>query len=426
MAQQIRVPVEELQEEQIRVPVDQLEREPDFRSEVVGDTSKLDRLLALLPMAGGAAGGIIGGIGGTIGGIGVGGIPGAVGGATLGGVTGESLRQLLSMLLQDEGPRTVRESATGMAKQGAIEGGAELAGGMLMRGAARAGRSLIDNAIRPPETLLREFPNVIDTAIKERVPVGRGVLSRLRGSQQAKGLLRESSRTTRGLLREAGEAGTRFSPQEIAADEIAKLAGAIKNQPISGPDLRRLSDMTMTYLREHGEAMTPQAVKDMKRAAQALAKSVFKAQQAGSSVAADQALGARFNEAIASGAKTALETIEGIAQSEARTRNLIGLTRAVTKAEARRLPLVTEGVSGAAAVIASLAQPGGGADDRLRNALVAWAVTRGLGSPRSISRAGLHLTSAQVQEALRQVPRLAEAVSAQINAGPSVEPGRPR
>ena len=384
--------------------------------------SIVDRLVSMLPTAGGIGGGIAGGIGGTAFGLGVGGAPGAIGGAALGGAFGESLEQIINRLRGQDVPATPMQAAVPIMKEGLTQGAIEGVGLGIAKGAGSLGRSFLENAVRPPETILREFPNVMETIAKERLPVGRGLVpGTLKGSQQAKGLLRTSSRNTRQLLQGASSTGQTFAPQQIAAKRISELADQIRTQPISGPDLRRLSDMTMAYIREHGAAMTPQAVKDMKQAAQSIAKPIFKAQQAGGGVSADQALGARFNAAIASGAKDALETIKGIAESEGRTQSLIGATRAITKAEARRLPLATESLSGAAAVISAIAAPGSGADDRVRNALVAWAVARGIGSPRTISRTGLMLTGKQAQLALREVPRLAQAAAAYLNADQTVE-----
>jgi len=394
--------------------------EPNFKTEVIGDTSKIGRLVGLLPTLGGAAGGVIGGIGGTVGGFGVGGVPGAVAGAGLGGITGESLRQLIQKLRGVEPPGTAMDAATDLAKEGGLQAVYELGGQGLMRGASAAGRSLIENAVRPPIGLVKEFPNVMETIVKNRLPVGRGLVplpGAKSGSQQAKALLQKSGATTRNLLKEAGEAGTTFEPQQMAAKQISDLAASVKDQPISGPDLKRLSTMVLTYLDEHGAAMTPQAVKDMKRAAQTIAKPVFKAQQAGGGVSADQALGARFNEAVASGAKDALETIKGIAASEAQTQSLIGATRAIRQAELRRLPLAAEGISGAAAVVGAMLQPGSGLDDKLRNGATAWLIARGLASPRSISRQGLALTAEQTQQLLRQFPRLGDAVMKQLSVG---------
>jgi len=356
----------------------------------------------IAPMALGAAGGIIGG----------------PVGAAAGGFVGEAAKQVVQRGHDDPGvPATAGGQLRDMLTSGAKEGALELGGRVVMGAASRLGRSLVDNAVRPAPNLAKEFPDVIDTVIRERIPVGRNVLPWTRsGSQQAKGLLRESARTTRGLLRQAGEEGVTFSPQQIAAKDIADLAQRIGNQPISGPDLRRLSAMTVTYLKEHGEAMTPQAVKDMKQAAQSLAKPVFRAQQAGGGVTADQALGARFNEAVASGAKTALETIAGIADSEARTQRLIGATRAVRQAEVRRLPLMAEGLSAASAVIGALLQPDSGLDDRVRNAALAYLTARGISSPRAMSRVGLSLTGPVIQGLLQQVPRLAYAVATELQA----------
>lgn len=378
--------------------------------------SLVDRGVDALPMLGGIAGGITGGIGGTVAGVGVGGAPGAIGGATLGGSAGEALRQLVNRARGRETPATAGQAAASIGKEGLIQGASEAGGRVLAGGARVIGKSLVENAVRPTMTMVKEFPDVVGTIVRERLPVGRALPGATPGSTQAKRLLQASSQHTRELLKGAEQAGIRFNPQQIAAQNISDLAGEIRKQPLSGPDLKRLSAMTMQYIKEHGAAMTPQAVKDMKQAAQALAKPVFRAQQAGGAVTADQALGARFNEAIASGAKQALETISGIAASEGRTQGLIGATRAIRQAETRRLSLAGEAISGSSAIVAGLLSSRD-LPESLQRGVTAWLVVRGLASPRTISREGLALTSAQAQQLFRQFPRLGVEVVRRLQAG---------
>jgi hypothetical protein len=153
--------------------------------------------------------------------------------------------------------------------------------------------------------------------------------------------------------------------------------------------------------------LTPLAVKEMKQAAQGLAKPIFRARNAGNVVPAGESLKANFNEAIASGAKDALEGIDGVAASEARTRGLIGATKAIRRAEVRRLPLMAEV---AAPVVGGVAggATGGDLEGRARNAVggvSAALLTRALLSPRTTSRAALGLTTPAIQQVLRQMPR---------------------
>lgn len=359
-----------------------------------------DMAVGALPTVGGIAGGVIGGIGGTVAGMGVGGVPGAIGGAALGGGAGEALRQLIDRARGAEAPETPLGAAQQIATRGALEGGSELAGAGLMRGARMAGRGLMDFAIRPAPTMAEEFGDIAGTAIKERLPVGR--LGRTSGSQQAREALRQSARTTRGLLTEAERAGVAFNPEAFARGPVTEIVGEIAKQPLSTAELNHVSRLFTEYIGTQPGRMTPGAVKDMKQAAQRIAKPIFRALNRGDVVPAGESIKAQFNKAIAEGAKGALETIPGVGASEARTQGLIGATKAIRRAEARRLPLIAEiaaPVTGAA--VGAYGGGAGGAAQGVGAALLMRAVL----SPRTTSRAALVLTNKQIQETLRQMPR---------------------
>lgn len=388
----------------------------------------VDKLIDLLPTAGGMAGGIVGGVGGTVAGMGVGGVPGAVGGATLGGTAGEAAKELINRARGVSAPASAGDAALSMAKEGGIQGASELAGAGLARAATGVGRALMDNAVRPTMTLAREFPDVIDTIIKERLPVGRALPGMKTGTRQAKDLLSASAQNTRGLLTAAGQNGAQFSAQQVVQQPISRLASDVANQPLADADMSRLSKMVMQFLKEKGQGpISPDTLKDMKRAAQSIAKPVFKAEAAGNVVGPDLSLAARFNDAVAGGAKTALETIPGIAESEGRTQSLIGATRALRTAETRRAPLWAElaaqGVgAGAGAGVASVT--GGDYAKGTGAGLATTMVARALLSPRSMSLGALVLTHRQVQQLIRQMPRgslaaLLSLAAAKEQSGPA-------
>lgn len=154
------------------------ERPPDFKSGVVGDTSQLDtldKLLGLLPMAGGTAGGIIGGIGGTVAGFGVGGVPGAVGGAAVGGSLGEALRQLAEMVRGRPVP-TSSDVATGIGKEGGMQALMELGGQGITKGAAAGAKAVYRGYLKPALSarMLPKAGEIVDTAIREALPISNG------------------------------------------------------------------------------------------------------------------------------------------------------------------------------------------------------------------------------------------------------------
>lgn len=373
--------------------------------------SWVDVAVDALPMVGGALGGIAGGIGGTVLGVGVGGVPGAVGGATIGGGAGEAAKQLLNRARGAEAPTSSLDAATSIGKESAIQGASELAGAGVMGGARVAGRALMDKAIRPSMSLVREFPTVVDTILSHRFPVGRLPGSEA-GSELALNELGAAGRAVRALLAKAEQSGTSFTPQQVA-QPVQDLVQELTKQPLGEAEQRQVAGMLQEFLQRHPGPLTPNAVKDLKQAAQAIAKPVYKATEKGFPVTADQAITARFNGAIATGAKDSLETIPGVAAGEKTSQELIGATRALKAAEGRRLSTAGEAISAVAPIVSQLIQPNSDVPHKIRNAAVSYLVTRGLASPRSLSRGALALTNTQVQELLRQVPRLAEFITSE-------------
>lgn len=371
-----------------------------------------DYAVDALPSVGGGVGGLIGGVGGTAFGLGVGGVPGAVGGAALGGAAGEAVKQLVNRVRGAAAPTTPFDAASSIGTQGAVQGASELAGQGVVKGASMAAHGLMDFAIRPAPTVAEEFGDIAATALKERIPVGAALPGMEKGSQMARGALRESAATTRGLLDAAEQAGTRFNPAAVASRPVADMATEIAKQPLSESELNQVSRMFNQYLNEHPGSMTPIALKDMKQASQRIAKPIFRALNQGGVVPAGESLKANFNKAVADGAKSALETIPGVAGSEARTQGLIGVTKAVRRAEARRLPLVAE--VAAPMIGATVGGTRGAMNGDPRSAatgagegVTAAVLTRALLSPRTTSRVALRLTQPAIQQALRQMPRAA-------------------
>lgn len=371
--------------------------------------SLVDRAVDTLPALGGAAGGVVGGIGGTVFGMGVGGVPGAVGGAALGGGAGEAARQLINRARGAESPVSSLQAATGIGTEAGIQGASELAGQGLMKGAKMAAHGLMDFAIRPAPSVAKEFTtaagDIADTALREGLPVGSVIPGARKGSNLAQAALRDASATTRGLLDDAGKAGVTFDAQAIARGPVTELVGDIAKQPLSESELNHVSRMFAEYADNHGQ-MSPSMLKDLKQAAQRIAKPIYRALNQGNAVPAGERLNAQFNKAIADGSKSALETIPGVGAAEARTQALIGANKAIRQAEVRRLPLMAEVAApavGGAVAAASGRDPKGRAAEGIGGALV----TRMLLSPRSTSRAALGLSAPAVQQMLRQMPRAA-------------------
>ncbi len=380
-----------------------------------GRWSTLDALVDAIPTATGALGGVVGGAGGTVAGFGVGGVPGAIGGAAVGGAGGEALRQLVERMRGKPDVGTPMEALKQIASEGAVQGAAEGAG-TVAQGAARvAGRALMENAVRPSMTLVREFPTVVDTLIRERLPVGRILPGVKPGTVQAAEKLGAAAKSVKALLAKATADGSTIATSSVA-EPVLKLIDDLGKQPLGDASEQQLAGMIDEFLRRHPGPLTPTAVKELKQQAQAVAKPVYKAVEKGFPVTADQSLNARFNSAIAQGSKKELESLPAVGQKvaagEQKTQDLIGAVRALKAAETRRLSLMAEGASvamgsGLGQAVSSVLGEESPLDNTLKQSVVGWAITRGLLSPRSMSRGALVLTDEAAQQVLRQFPRLA-------------------
>lgn len=331
-------------------------------------------------------------------------------GAGIGGAGGAGLGSILNAARGGtDGPTTAGGTLQTMAGEGAGQAAAELTGRGVVAPMVKGGaRILMDNAVRPTAKVLGEFPDVVNTLIKERLPVGRMLGSS--GSQQAKAALRESAGTTRNLLRQADASGAVIQPSQTMSELPALAQDAAKSSGLPGGGTGGLADMEAEFAATQGFPQKPTEVKDLKRAAQSLAKPVFRAQQMGNVIGPDASLGARFNDAIAGGSKKALEDIPQygprIAESEGRTQSLIGATKTLRQAEARRLPLWSE--LGSTAAGGAVGAYTGDTKSGVGTALAIRALT----SPRSMSRAALGIDA--MGPLSIQGPRLAAALLAAL------------
>lgn len=380
--------------------------------------TKVARYSRALPAIGGAVGGLLG--------WGVGNIPGAVGGAAAGGAAGDALSMGIRKALGKGAPESLGAAGTELLEQSALQVPMELGGRALAGAAKLGGRTLYDAALRPTGTLLQEFPDVVKTAIKNRLPVG-DVLPGVgrKGSQIANQARQASGRQTAQLLGDAGKAGTRFSIRDVIETPIQALAKRIDDQPEVRADMAALGKFVRELLEDKAGAITPERLKAIKASAQAVSKPIYKAKARGEVVAADRSLAAQANEAVASGARTALETIPGVAESEAQTKALIGAAKAIRQAESRRAPLTTHilsGVAGSAGIGGGVSR-GGDTSDNAALGLTAYILMRAMASPRSMSRMGIELNRDSIQQVLRLLPYAAEGMySATRETAPQTGP----
>lgn len=373
-----------------------------------------DRAVESLPAAGGVVGGVLGGAGGTAFGIGFGGVPGAIAGATLGGAAGAAAKQTINRLRGTEAPSSATDAALDIGKEGALQGALEGAGGLAVKGAGIAGHALMEHAIGAAPSLAERFPNIAKTAIEERLPVGNVLPGGTKGSAMAVAARKASAQDLTQKLIAAGQQGQRFDPAAVTQKPIQDLLDELAKNPVGDADEQKIVDLTAEFLRRHPGPVTPEQLKGLKQAAQAIASPIYKAVARGEAVGTEQAIKAKFNSAVATGSKDALETIPGVAENEARTQGLIGAAKGIKRAELRRLSGTAEALSGVSGVLAGVLSPRGDLPSDVRNAAVTWLVTRGLMSPRSTSRAALALTQPQLKALFAQFPRLAYEVTRQM------------
>lgn len=317
------------------------------------------RSMELLPTAGGMAGGLLGSVGG---------FPGAVAGAGVGGAAGEAAKQYLSG--KQISPLSVGGSGL---EQAAYEAG----GRVLVGGATKLAGHLMKGALRPG-TLLRKFPDVIETALSERIPVSST------GAEKAKALRVASSKQLYGLLGKAKTAGQTFK-----TSDVIRHAQDLLNDPVLPSDAKtQIARELEQFIADKGVSVDPVLLKGIKRYAQANARPVYNAATSGDAIA--QANRARFYAALGLGAKEQLETIPGVASAEARTKSLIGAQRATARAEMRspnRLRLI---------------EP------------TTYPILDALTGPNSASHVAIWMSSPWFKKIAAQSPRLAMAIAEQM------------
>lgn len=380
-------------------------------------SSLTDRAVDALPAAGGLAGGLIGGAGGTAFGVGFGGIPGAVAGATLGGAAGEAAKQTINRLRGQEAPASATDAALGIGKEGAIQGGLELAGAGAAKVLQPVGEALMGYGLRVAPSLAERFPKVdmAATAVKERLPIGGIAGMTTPGSKQALSALKDSANAVKAKLALADRMGIKFDRDQTFGQAFNDLMSDIQKRQIGDAQERQLNSLMAEFARRVPSDITPTAMKELKQTAQQIADPLYRTVARGEIIAPDAAMNAQFHGAQATPAKKALETIPGIAEGEARTQALIGTSKAIRRAELRHVGLLGEAAAGTSGLIAGmLGDNNRSLPEDVKRGVITWLVTRGMMSPRVASRAALTLTSPQLKALFAQFPRLAYEVAHQM------------
>lgn len=201
-----------------------------------------NKAIGWLPSVGGAVGGLIGGAGGTVAGMGVGAVPGAIGGAALGAAGGEAARQLINRATGAAAPATPLDAAAQIAKEGAIQGGAQAVGSgaaALMRPYAQ---DLMQGALKPTLGVLKEYgttpTKLVKTLLDEGVSVTEGGIAKLQG------LLASNQADIKAAVQSATGS---IAKKDVAARTLS-TAGRLAEQTNPTADLNALGDTVDEFM----------------------------------------------------------------------------------------------------------------------------------------------------------------------------------
>lgn len=285
---------------------------------------------------------VLGALGGMIPG------PAGIAGAGGGGAVGSALEQVKASLL---GMPTDPSQIAGDA---ATQAGVQAAGGLIGKGVGYVAKGMMSNVLKAPQGLAQDFPNIVQTALDKRIPVGKFIH---RGSDVVSKMRTEAAGRTKDLLKAANQARIRISISEIARpviaaeqaaaervltqSEVDAIIQAVKNRAQEMLGSRRVATNVVL-----GPRLRMTQSKALKQVAQSMSKNALRAQRMGQLVTGNPELDAN----IAKGVQAAMEDQltdrvarnlgrpAGIKQLEKDTQALIGVQRAVQGAESRMAP----------------------------------------------------------------------------------------
>jgi len=190
-----------------------------------------------LPAAGGLVGGMLGG---------------PVGAGIL-GAGGEAVSQLLARLVGAPAPSSPLDAALAIGKQAGVQGGAQAAGNMLGSVMRRGGAKLMQSALKPTATNLKdaiggaEIPKVVQTLLDEGVSVTPGGLAKLN----------QIIETTSGQIDDAIANAPGFvSPQHVAS-RLTDLERRVATQVNPVDDVALVQRAREEFLSQPGVTTKP-------------------------------------------------------------------------------------------------------------------------------------------------------------------------
>lgn len=308
-------------------------------------------------------------------------IPAALAAAGLGGAGGAGLGAIYGAATGNENtPQTSGDVLATMGKEGAMQAAAE-GGGRLISGAlAKGGRALYNRALRPATKMTEKYGDLVGAGLQEGLPVG--------ASRTAQSRMVSSKGAADQLVAQAEAAGRTVPATAVTDKYVPLLDKAAQRESIGvGGDAAEIAAREQAFNAANPSGqISPMAAHAMKREADAMSSTAQNALHRG---AASNDMTALLHDATRSGLKEGLEGIApGLAEQNARTSQLYGLSRALRTAEQR--PQALTHLASTAAGIGGL-MSGDNSVDRLGRGAVGSLMLEAAMSPRAQSRAAIGL-----------------------------------
>lgn len=311
----------------------------------------------------------------------VGGAVGGPVGAAAGGAGGRALQSMAEQVESGNVP-TFEDliGGTGKAlKEGATQGAVQAAGAGLAKSGGAVlrpiGRALYSKALAPSKAIVQEFPDVVETGIREGFNVTP------KGAAAAERAAIESGQAARATVQAspAAQSGVRLKTGAVL-DGLDPLRQSARSLPEANVAQEAIDAFEANVLKSHPKGFTAEELLDFKQAADRTGRAAHKAAQVGNLQAGPAA---EMNKAVADRARAVLnENVPGVRDINARTRSLMGVERALDDAMTRPHMLrflSSIGVGG----VGTVANPLAG--------VPAAAATYAATSPRVLGRAGIML-----------------------------------
>jgi len=264
----------------------------------------------------------------------------------LGAAAGKAGEQALSGPLGLEPPNGLLDAygqqANAAALQGAFEGTGHLAGAGLKVAGQAFGKSQMARALKPSVALVRNFPEVVQNAIRQGASVNRWFGKG--GAEAADQVRRDATGKVVGLLRADGRRGESIDIAQVAQPAIAaieKKSGTLslveRSQVLQTVQDRAdelLLKSVMGARQRSSQVMNPMMADELRKAAARASRATLTAESMGLPMTAIPDL----DRLIAKGASQAVKALRGVRAARKSEQIAIGVYRAVKGAEDRPVP----------------------------------------------------------------------------------------